>query len=165
MQTQLVIIWIKRFCEGFSFIAFLQRLRDFDFGPGFKELFVYNEPKMAGDILISYGCKLRKTLKFGWDENQCNSDEAQSPVVCVSSVGSHLWSCGLSGCAWCRSHLLHAEDCCISLATEGTFPFQCVIMYTFTYQMRKRSWSSHCSTAVIFPCLLFKMDKTTQWLQ
>lgn len=98
-------------------------------------------------------------MQLWWGLNSCCFYKQSA-----RSIHSCWWTCGLSSSGWCWSHLLHTGDCCISLATEVPFPFWHVIMYTFTYQMAKRTWSSCWSTADIFPFLLFEMDKTTQWL-
>lgn len=119
------------------------------FGPDrlARMFFVYNELKMVGGLFWSHICVNQENFEvclglkpawLWWDPNSWCFCER-----CMRSMSLCCWICDLSGHGCCQSHLPQIA------ASPLLFLFQHVIMYTSTYQMSERSWSSCWSTADI----------------
>lgn len=113
-----------------------------------RNFFVYNELRMVGGLLWSHMCVNQENIEvclglkpvWLWRD----SDSCCFCKRCVRSLCLCCWTYDLNGRGWCQNHLPQIA------ASPLPFPFQHVIMYTSTYQMSERSWSSCWSTADIF---------------
>lgn len=146
-QVRLVIIEGKKSVKVSDLLLPCKGSGTLIFGPvRFARIFlVYNELKMVGGLFWSHVCVNQENFEvclrlkpvwLWWDPNSwCFCKR------CVRSICLCCGTCDLSGHGWCQNHLLQI--------TASPFPFQHMIMYTSTYQMSKRSWSSCWSTADI----------------